>query len=181
MSKLSVPDVPSRPPLGPCSFYQAERYSMTDSLGHQLVRLMIGLRREVETRMGALGLTDAQWKPLWILKQGAISTSFELAREMDIDAGALTRMLDRLEAKGLIERARSATDRRVVNLALTPAGDAVVAQVPNVLAAVNNDFLRGFSEEEWTQLKDFVGRMQANSDDMRSSTEAATAAAKEKS
>ena len=120
------------------------------------------MRREVDARMAEHGLTDAQWKPLWMLKLGRADTAFELAREMDIDAGAITRMLDRLEAKGLIERVRSETDRRVVHLRLTADGEAVAEHVPHVLAAVNNDFLRGFSEAEWKQLKDLLQRMPVN-------------------
>jgi DNA-binding HxlR family transcriptional regulator len=44
-------------------------------------------------------------------------------RGLGIDAGAITRMLDRLEAKGLVERVRSETDRRVVHVRLTEAGE----------------------------------------------------------
>ena len=74
----------------------------------------------------------------------------------------MTRMLDRLEAKGLIERVRSETDRRVVHLRLTDAGEAATAKIPHVLASVNNDFLQGFSEREWRQLRKLVERMTAN-------------------
>jgi DNA-binding MarR family transcriptional regulator len=135
---------------------------MSESIGHQLINLMMLMRREVEKRMAEHGLTDAQWKPLWMLKIGRATTAIELAREMDIDAGAVTRMLDRLEAKGLVERVRSEADRRVVHLRLTPAGDHVAKKVPFVLAAVNNDFLRGFSEADWKQLRRLLGRMASN-------------------
>jgi DNA-binding MarR family transcriptional regulator len=142
--------------------YDGNRYEMGDSIGHQLFGLMTMFRREVETRMAEYDLTDAQWKPLWLLKAGRASTAIELARHMEIDAGAITRMLDRLEAKGLIERLRSDEDRRVVYLSLTKAGEAAAAKVPHVLAAVNNDFLRGFSEAEWKQLRKLLGRLAAN-------------------
>jgi DNA-binding MarR family transcriptional regulator len=145
----------------PC-FYVGETYDMGGSMGHLLFQLMISLRREVEERMTELDLTDAQWKPLWMLKMGRVDTAFELAREMNIDAGAVTRMLDRLAAKGLIERVRSETDRRVVHLRLTPEGHAAVEKVPHVLADVNNDYLRGFSKQEWQQLKEFLQRMLVN-------------------
>jgi DNA-binding MarR family transcriptional regulator len=112
--------------------------------------------------MSEHGLTDAQWKPLWMLKTGRATTAIELAREIDVDAGAVTRMVDRLEAKGLVERVRSESDRRVVHLRLTAAGEAVVKKVPFVLASVNNDFLRGFSESEWKQLRRLLERMTAN-------------------
>ena len=57
--------------------------------------------------------------PLFLILQGRATTLAELSRELQIDAGALTRTLDRLEAKGLCRRERSTEDRRVVNLALT--------------------------------------------------------------
>ena len=130
----------------PACFYAGEDYNMSESMGHLLFQLMMSMRREVEGRMGELGLTDAQWKPLWMLKLGRADTAFELAREMSIDAGAMTRMLDRLAAKGLIERLRSETDRRVVHLKLTPEGEAAAEQVPHVLAEVNNEYLSGFNK-----------------------------------
>jgi DNA-binding MarR family transcriptional regulator len=145
----------------PC-FYVGESYDMGGSMGHLLFQLMNSIRREVEARMAELDLTDAQWKPLWMLKMGRADTAFELAREMNIDAGAVTRMLDRLAAKGLIERVRSETDRRVVHLRLTPEGDAAAEKVPHVLADVNNDFLRGFNKQEWQQMKDCLQRMLVN-------------------
>ncbi|HTP72348.1 MAG TPA: MarR family transcriptional regulator [Burkholderiaceae bacterium] len=160
-------------PKPPCSLYDGRNYEMADSVGHQLFNVMQLMRREVDRRMLEYGLTDAQWKPLWMLKLGRATNAIELAREMAIDAGAVTRMLDRLEAKGLLERVRSAADRRIVHLRLTPAGDAVAKKVPYVLAAVNNDLLRGFSEAEWKQLRRLLARMADNGTAMQNDSEAA--------
>jgi DNA-binding MarR family transcriptional regulator len=146
----------------PCTLYTGERYDMGESIGHQLVGLMSLMRREVESRMAAHGLTDSQWKPLWLIKSGRADTSLEIARQLDMDAGAVTRMVDRVVAKGYVERVRSDSDRRVVHLRLTAAGEAAVAHVPHVLASVNNDFLQGFSEAEWKQLRKLIARMAAN-------------------
>jgi DNA-binding MarR family transcriptional regulator len=85
-----------------------------------------------------------------------------MARDMDIDAGALTRLIDRLAAKGLVQRQRSISDRRVVMLSLSAAGEAVVGHVPGVLASVNNDYLRGFSERDWRSLKRLLRLMLDN-------------------
>jgi DNA-binding MarR family transcriptional regulator len=155
----------------PACFYAGEDYNMSESMGHLLFQLMMSMRREVEGRMGELGLTDAQWKPLWLLKMGRADTAFELAREMTIDAGAMTRMLDRLAAKGLIERARSETDRRVVHLRLTADGEAAAEQIPHVLAQVNNEYLSGFNKAEWSQLKELLQRMLLNGQRVQSDKE----------
>ena len=154
----------------PCPLYDGTRYEIGESIGHQLFAVMTLIRREVESRMAEHGLTDAQWKPLFLLKLGRASTAIELAREMDIDTGAVTRMVDRLEAKGLIERVRSDEDRRVVNLRLTKSGEDTAKKVPHILAAVNNDFLRGFSEAEWKQLRKLLGRLAANGNALQEQT-----------
>ena len=142
--------------------YDGANYQVAESVGHQLVNLVQMMRREVELRMARHDLTDAQWRPLWLLKTGRATTAIELAREACVDAGAITRMVDRLEDKGLVERVRSETDRRVVHLRLTSAGEDAAARIPHVLASVNNDFLQGFSEREWRQLRRMVERMTDN-------------------
>jgi len=161
------------PTTKPCPVYDGRTYDLGDSVAHQLFCVMLQMKREVDRRMVEHDLTDAQWKPLWMLKLGRATNAIELAREMDIDAGAVTRMVDRLEAKGLLERARSEADRRVVHLRLTAAGEAVAKKVPFVLASVNNDFLRGFSEAEWKQLRRLLTRMADNGAALQSDTEAA--------
>ena len=56
---------------------------------------------------------------------------------------------------------------------LTAAGETVVRKVPYVLASVNNDFLRGFSETDWKQLRRLLARMADNGTALQSDSEAA--------
>ena len=86
----------------------------------------------------------------------------ELARECTLDAGAMTRTLDRLEAKGLCKRVRSETDRRVVNIELTPAGTQAASDLPEILSGVQNAHLAGFSAEEFQTLRDYLRRILNN-------------------
>jgi DNA-binding MarR family transcriptional regulator len=144
------------------AFYAGRNYVAGDSVGYLLNQVVISMRRQIELAMTAHGLTAAQWYPLWKLKRDGPCTAQELARDMDIDAGAATRLVDRLALKRLVQRQRSDADRRVVMLELTAAGQAVAAHVPQVLADVNNAYLQGFSRDEWRQLKDLLRRMQAN-------------------
>lgn len=155
-----IPDPPAAA-SAPAAFYDAS--AVGDSIGQLLHQLMVSMRRDIEQGMAAHGLTAAQWLPLWKLKLGKASNAQELTCELGVDGGAMTRLLDRLEAKGLVERSRSSTDRRVVHLTLTEAGEAAIVHVPAVLAEVNNKHLRGFSVEEWTALKKMLLRMLANS------------------
>ena len=79
----------------------------------------------------------------------------------------MTRLLDRLEKKGLCKRVRSTEDRRVVQVELTPEGEAAIQQVPAVLADVMNAHLAGFSKTEWQALKGYLQRMLATGDALR--------------
>ena len=143
-------------------FYDGRSYVAADSVGYLLHQLVTSMRRQIELAMTAHDLTAAQWYPLWKIKRDGPTSAQELSRDMDIDAGATTRLIDRLAAKGLVERLRSDTDRRVVRLSLTPAGRAVAAHIPQVLAEVNNAYLRGFSRDEWQLLKGLLRRMLAS-------------------
>ena len=148
-------------------FYSSERYTQEESVGSVLKGVMGSITTQVDRRLVDHDLTHAQWVPLFKLAHGECGTVAELARTLQSDPGAMTRALDRLEAKGLVARVRSSEDRRVVNLELTDAGREVAAVVPAVLAEVLNLHLAGFSKEEWRALLDMLKRMRANGDVLR--------------
>ena len=89
-------------------------------------------------------------------------TAADLSRKGCHDTGAVTRLLDRLEGKGLIRRVRSEADRRIVNLELTDEGHQVSAEVPKILANLANQVLAGFSPEEFAVFRDLLGRALSN-------------------
>jgi DNA-binding MarR family transcriptional regulator len=130
-----------------------------DSMGYLMGRIMAIVKEAVDHELTPQDLTHAQWVPLFKLYMGEASTVAELARETHVDVGAMTRTLDRLEAKGLVRRVRSVEDRRVVNLELTEDGRATAKQIPAVLCHVQDQHLRGFDEEEWHLLKGMLTRI----------------------
>ena len=117
-------------------FYRPDDYRPDESVGYLMRRILTTISVEVERELEPSGLTNAQWVPLLKLHMGVASTVAELARECQLDAGAMTRMLDRLENKGLLRRIRSSEDRRVVNLELTEEGRVAARQIPAVLCGV---------------------------------------------
>jgi DNA-binding MarR family transcriptional regulator len=143
-------------------FYCAEGYVPETGVGYLLRRVMIAVAQEIERQLEPSDLTNAQWVPLFKLYLGKASTVAELARECHLDAGAMTRLLDRLEAKSLCRRVRSVADRRVVNIELTDAGREAAAGIPAVLSRVQNAHLAGFSVEEFQTLKGFLHRILDN-------------------
>jgi len=151
----------------PADFYQADGYCAEESVGYLMKRIMMSVVSQVDKRLDVHELTSAQWGPLMRLQKEGGSTVAELARWLQVDAGAMTRLLDRLEKKGLCKRVRSTEDRRVVKVELTPEGEAAIREVPAVLSDVMNAHLAGFSKSEWLALKSYLQRMLATGDAMR--------------
>lgn len=164
------PDAASRPAsrslaatgAAPADFYSATDYNPSDSVGYLMRRILSAVAGAVERELEPSGLTHAQWIPLLKMLAHTGITVAELARQCELDAGSMTRLLDRLEAKGLCRRERSSADRRVVQLVLTPQGQAVAEQIPGALSRVQNAYLAGFSREEWLLLKSFLARILDN-------------------
>lgn len=141
------------------AFYSAESYDAGQSTGYLMRQILNSVAHQVTRELEPSGLTNAQWVPMLKLYLGCASTVAELARECNLDAGSMTRLLDRLEAKGLCRRVRSSEDRRVVNLELTPAGNDAAKEIPVVLSRVQNAHLAGFSVDEWLLLKSYLRRI----------------------
>ena len=151
----------------PAGFYRPASYCAEESVGYLMKRIVGSIVCQADKRLDAHGLTSAQWGPLMRLRSQGGSTVAELARWLQVDAGAMTRLLDRLEKKGLCKRVRSTADRRVVQVELTPQGEAALTEVPTVLAEVMNAHLAGFSKADWLALKTYLKRMAETGDALR--------------
>lgn len=150
------------------TFYVPGRFTPDQSIGYLMHRCLKSVLSQADSRLAPYGLTHAQWLPLFrLLKQGG-GTVASMAREQDQDCAAMTRVLDRLEGKGLVRRERSSADRRVVNVDLTDEGRAIAERVRGVLSDVLNAHLRGFSVDEWLQLTALLQRVLANGEALRS-------------
>lgn len=159
------PIVPRNSP--PADFYHPASYCAEDSVGYLMKRVGMSIIYQADKRLAEHGLTSAQWGPLMRMRNSGGSTVAELARWLQVDAGAMTRLLDRLEKKGLCKRVRSTADRRVVQVELTAEGEAAIAEVPAVLAEVMNAHLAGFSNSEWQSLRTYLQRIVATGELLR--------------
>ena len=113
--------------------------------------------------LAALEISAAQYVVISVLaKSKCVDSVTQLCKDLSYDAGAMTRMIDRLEAKGLISRRRCPDDRRLVKLELTEAGLAALPRLRECSVRVLNHFLQGFTKTEARQLEGFLSRMLQN-------------------
>ncbi|NYT78245.1 MarR family transcriptional regulator [Alcaligenaceae bacterium] len=144
--------------------YQATAACITadDNVGYLIKLLHTSFNRMIDRKVTPLGLTAMQWRPLALIRYRNVDTPAELARLAHIDTGAMTRTLDRLQAKNLITRSHCVEDRRVVRLELTDQGMQATEQIPAALADTLNEHLQGFNKDEVEQLVGFLNRMLLN-------------------
>jgi DNA-binding MarR family transcriptional regulator len=143
--------------------YTPENYNPEDSLGRLLADVSGRLLAAFDDEMVGLGITGAQCVILMRIANGCGSTAAELCRFSRYDTGSMTRMLDRLEEKGLIRRVKSSQDRRVIHLELTDAGRNLYPRLPSAAIRVLNSHLKGFTRAELDLFKGFLSRMRDNS------------------
>lgn len=132
--------------------YTTRNFMLTESVGFRIVKARNLVVAEMDAALKDLDITGQQMGILLSLKQGVATTPFELSKLLGIDTGLMTRMLDKLETKGLLERSRDADDRRVVNLNLTAKGQETATQIPEVAPHVLNARLRKFTKAEFVEL-----------------------------
>lgn len=130
-------------------------------IGRLMKQVLASVVRGIDERMQPLELTAMQWEPLLIIARG-VDTVAALARTSQVDCGSMTRMLDRLETKGLLRRRRSETDRRVVHLELTPKGREVTQKIMPLVKEELAVHLRDFTAEERSTLTNLLSRMASN-------------------
>jgi len=138
--------------------YTKEDFHLTQSVGFFLNRARNTLLMEMDTALQELGITGQQMGILLSLTRGVAATPFELSKLLCIDTGLMTRMLDKLEARGLLSRSRSLDDRRVVNLTLTDSGQQAAERIPDIAPKVLNQRLGNFSREEFVEFRRLLAK-----------------------
>ncbi len=98
------------------------------SPGRLFRRINTLLKSQIEERFVDPDLDAVQWIALKLVHDGVVTNAGELARSIDFTTGTTSRLIDGLEGSGFMLRDHDATDRRVVRLILTPAGEAKYMQ-----------------------------------------------------
>lgn len=143
------------------SFYSESNFYPDTSIGY-LVRVLQQLgQASLDTLFADEGITGVQWSALIGIHTGRGETCAALARDMAHDKGAMTRMIDVLEAKGFVARSRVSEDRRLVNLSLTDHGRATALRCREKVIAQWNVWLERWSPDEIEKLIDQLQRLRA--------------------
>ena len=157
MGSMSTTDTATRKEI-----YDQKSYDPQRNIGALLGRVKMEIGAAVDAELAPLDITAAQYVVLMSIALQDCDSASELCKGMSYDPGAMTRMLDRLERRGLVRRVANPNDRRAFNLELTAEGKAVYPKLRASVMKVLNRFLDGFTQKEARQLESFLLRMLEN-------------------
>jgi DNA-binding MarR family transcriptional regulator len=128
--------------------YHVSTYTAQFSVGYLMKRAHSLMLDVMEPVFEARGFTFIQYVILSWLRDGIAVNPGELCAKYRHDSGAMTRVIDQLVERGLLERVRRDRDRRKVELQLTPTGRDVVEELVPLVVEKLNLALSDFTTEE---------------------------------
>ena len=120
------------------------------------------LRRAFDARVRTLGMTSRQARLLLILHVTEGENQGYYAELLEVEPISLTRMVDRMEEAGLIERRRDPADRRAWRLFLTDRSRCVIDQVRDSLTSLEDEMLAGLEPQQRKALGQMLESIREN-------------------
>jgi MarR family transcriptional regulator for hemolysin len=133
-----------------------------DTIGFLLNDAARLMRKDFERRTRSVGLTRAQWQTLFHLARNEGCNQVTLADLLEVEPITLARVVDKLEACGLVERRPDPSDRRARLLFLGERAHPLLEELRTLGAETREIALAGISEDERTLLMTLLTKMRAN-------------------
>ena len=156
--------------------YQVASFRAQDSVGYLVKRAHSLMLDAIEPVFEARGFSFIQYIVLAWLRDGVALNPKDICARYRHDSGALTRVIDQLAERGLLERVRRDRDRRKVELQLTPAGRATVEGLIPLVVERLNLALAEFSSSEFNELKRLLVKLNTKLQSTVEPTQAAAGA-----
>jgi DNA-binding MarR family transcriptional regulator len=137
-------------------------YRLDDTLGFSIHRAGVRLRQCVGQQLRGLDLTPEQFGVLACLWEQEGLSQKQLAAMLYKDGPTITRMLEKLDQRELVQRKPDRADRRVYRVYLTDSGRALQGPVLEALSGLRTKAYRGLSEEDQERLKHQLDRIFSN-------------------
>lgn len=128
--------------------YDDSSFCADRSIGYLIRRAHQMGAAGLEPVFAAEGLTGIQWSALISVMAGRVGTAADLARDLGYDKGAMTRLVDQLEAQGWMTRERTAEDRRCIALSVTETGAEVALRCKARVVQCYNAWLADWPDHD---------------------------------
>jgi len=122
--------------------------ALPDHLGYWLRKLSNAVSSSFAARLAAHDVSVPQWVVLRVLFDHDSLPLKDIVARVEVDQGSLSRMVDRLLARGWVQRVADAADRRAVAISLTKEGRRLVPKLATEADKNEAAFFSGLSESE---------------------------------
>jgi MarR family transcriptional regulator, transcriptional regulator for hemolysin len=126
---------------------------------HDVARIM---RTRFDQRARTRGMTRAQWVILARLSRQPGLSQNEMAAICEVEPITVGRLIDRLEARGFVERRADPDDRRIRRLHLLPAAQPILGEIASYRDGLSAEILNGISERDKSLLVDSLLHIKSN-------------------
>jgi len=135
---------------------------MSDSIGFLMADVTRLLRRAFDERARGIGVTRPQWRVLTVLARNEGINQNMLADRLEVEPITLSRMVDRMQDAGLVERRADPADRRAWKLYLSDNATPLIAELRALGDVLSDEALEGISAAERDTLADLLDRVRGN-------------------
>ncbi|TVP54525.1 MAG: MarR family transcriptional regulator [Gemmatimonadales bacterium] len=138
--------------------------SIEQAAAVSLLQTTDAFRRRLTRAIEPFGITLQQFNVLRILRGAGLDglATLTVANRMVERTPGVTRLLDRLEAEGLVERVRDTEDRRRVVARITPQGRSLLERVDDTFEDAEDGAFGDLNEAEVEQLNRYLGRVRVH-------------------
>src|SRR6476646_84776 len=133
-----------------------------ETLPFEIAETAHALRKAFDRRAVGMGVTRAQWKVLFRLQRQPGLRQIELADMLDIEPITLSRIVDRLEESGLVERLADPSDRRAWRLHVTARAQPLIAKLHAIADEMIADAFAGIDRKDIEITRAVLARAREN-------------------
>ena len=133
-----------------------------ETLPFEISETAHALRKAFDRRAVGMGVTRAQWKVLFRLERQPGLRQIELADMLDIEPITLSRIVDRLEEAGHVERVADPADRRAWRLHVTARAQPLIERLRAVADAMIAEAFAGIDPKDIEITRQVLGRVREN-------------------
>jgi len=126
---------------------------LSQLLGYRIRRAQLWVFKEISRKLASFEISPAQFSVLIVIDANPGINQLAVAQVLSIERAGLGRLVDHLEARGLVTRAASSINRRYYVLYLTDAGAALLGRIRPIVAEHEKDLARKIGSSAFKQLQ----------------------------
>ncbi|MCH7612215.1 MAG: MarR family transcriptional regulator [Candidatus Marinimicrobia bacterium] len=122
--------------------------TMEKTTGFLMFRTARGMKKMLDAKLSEFNVTSSQATILNTLNSNDGQSLSDIGKNIHLDKPAITGLADRMEHDGLVERRRTSSDRRIIQLFLTEKGGKLFKKIEKIIVEVDQELVKTLTDQE---------------------------------